>query len=191
MHYLIRRLLGDITVDFEARLNRSLAVLPGRKPPRPLPDGHGARALYAMETAESEGFDMLVFGVDADTNLKREWNTIRRQIVAGFKRSNATLKAVACVPMSTSESWLLADAEAWRVLGLRDVDILPPHPEVIWGPRDDPDGNHPHRYFARVCASARRHDDSETRWKVAEEWSLTALTKKCPISFIAFRDDLT
>jgi hypothetical protein len=190
MHYFVRRILDDDNIEFLTISTKDLAVFPGRKYERPLPPGHGLRALYAIETAEAEGCEIVVFAIDADTNEVKEWKALRTQIMAGFSRSRATLKAVACLPMSASESWLLSDAATWEKIGLRDVDILPGKPETIWGARNDPDGNHPHRYFARVCKRAQARDNAATRWEIAARSSIKVLAAKCPISFVAFRDDL-
>lgn len=127
---------------------------------------------------------------DADSNDPGDWREKYDEIRAGFERINNEVKAIACVPMSASESWLLSDANAWREMGLQDCGILPTEPEKIWGERRNPDGDHPHQFFARICRAAHVCDDRETRVNVASVSNSQILEEKCPISYACFATDL-
>ena len=131
----------------------------------------------------------MVFHLDADTNQRREWTRKRKEIVKGFAQLNG-VESLACVPMSTSESWLLADDQVWTDFGLTDLTLLPRRPEAIWGERNDPNGDHPHQYFRRVCVAAGVDDTREVRVQIAERTDLATLKKACPISFVSFVADV-
>jgi hypothetical protein len=128
--------------------------------------------------------------VDADSNEKTDWKTKYDQIVDGFSRINNGVIGVPCVPMSASESWLLADPDVWKKLGLNDLRMLPDRPEHIWGERHCPDGNHPHPYFARVCREAGVEDNASTRNEIAVISSIEILARACPTSFATFITDM-
>lgn len=175
--------------EFFPRRRNEIVLLPrDRVRHRPLPSGHGAKALAAKIIAQSSGYNFVVFMADADSNDRREWTRKRNEILAGLNRIYGT-PGIACVPMSASESWLTSDENAWSNLGLTDLTLLPTHPETIWGRRDDPDGNHPHRLFARLCNQLQVPDSREVRVSVAEASALRHIEEKCPISFRAFTND--
>lgn len=81
---------------------------------------------------------------------------------------------------------MLSDNEAWAALGLTDLKALPTEPEMIWGKRDDPNANHPHQYFKRICQKIDRQDNKYTRWEVAELSDVKVIEEKCQNSFTAF-----
>lgn len=186
---IIRHLIDD--VSFGVKHRRELLLLPGKRRRKPLPKGHGAKALLAKIVGSNEGFDLVVFMVDADGTSKADWRAKRTEINSGFaEEKGIAARGVACVPKTTSESWLLSDPGAWRQCGLKDLRSLPAHPEDRWGRRNDPGGNHPHQEFARLCRSAAISDSAETRVRLAEATSIATLKRKCPVSFGAFQSDL-
>jgi hypothetical protein len=180
---VIARKILNVAVTFDSIPRNQLVLLPrDQTRHKPLPAGHGKKALISKVIALRERFDCVIFMADADSSKPNIWKRVRREILDGFDRIPGSVKSVACVPKSASESWLLADETAWIELGLGDARLLPTHPENIWGPRTDPTGNHPHAVFARVCRSAQRQDDRETRLEVAEKTRLLALSKKSDLS---------
>jgi hypothetical protein len=188
---MITKRLINRRLAFSKRSRAELVLLPkDEKKYKPFPPGHGRRALLAKRIAVNEGYDVVIFMADADTNKVREWREKHQQIIAGFKRIDNVLASIACLPMSASESWLLADHKAWKKLGLVEKADLPSHPEQIWGDKRDPNGNYPHRLFARVCAKAGVDDDRATRVEVASGIDLRVLVGKCPVSFAPFQDGL-
>jgi hypothetical protein len=89
--------------------------------------------------------------------------------------------------MSASEAWLLADANAWKQIGLGDCSGLPGNrAELIWGVKGDPAGNRPHEYFARICDKATLTDSIPTRSRLADLIAPTTLKLNCPVSFAPF-----
>ena len=185
---LLRNLIPG-EVEFVVAPRQALQRLP--RPAgsfRPLPKGHGGKALAAMVRASVGNYDLVVFMVDADSTRKREWSRKRTQILGGFSKIHGPA-GVACVPMSASESWLLSDADAWHQLGLDDLEVLPTKPERIWGERRVPTSNHPHQFFRRVCAATDVPDSQATRTQIATDSTPDTLTSRCPVSFAAFADD--
>lgn len=178
-------------LDIVALRNRDIVLNPkDRQRNRPLPEGHGAKALAARLRAKIEGFDLLVFMADCDSRDNHDWDQHYGWIIDGFSRLEDAPPAAPCLPKCSSESWLLADADAWRAIGLSDIGQLPRTPESCWGKRDDPAGNHPHRIFARICHLSDVADSRETRVDVAERSDMATVKRKCPKSFATFWSDL-
>lgn len=155
---------------------------------QPLPKGRGRKALASKIRAATGGYTLVVFMADADSNKRRDWDRTRSDILDGFHLVEGP-NGVPCVPMSTSESWLLADGRAWRGIGLTKLNLLPNKPEQIWGSRNDPKGNHPHQVFRRACDAAGVQDSRETRVNLAHSSNLDTLRSACPTSFTAFVRD--
>ncbi|OAD19613.1 hypothetical protein THIOM_004743 [Candidatus Thiomargarita nelsonii] len=113
-------------------------------------EGHGEKAFSAMMVAKREGYDAVVFMVDADTKDLKQWKVKYEEILDGFSAVKGAPLGIACVPKSASESWLLCDSQAWAALGLSDLKALPIEPEMIWGKRNEPSANHPHQPLCRT-----------------------------------------
>ncbi|MBF0560477.1 MAG: DUF4276 family protein [Alphaproteobacteria bacterium] len=173
-------------------INTKEIVLSGqeRRKRQPLPEGHGAKAMAAKLKAKNENFDVVVFMADSDTEEDCKWRCHHKCVQEGFGKIPEGPAGVVCLPKSASESWLLADPEAWKAMGLSCTKMLPSHPETIWGKHDDPEGNRPHPYFARVCKAANRTDTRETRVELMEKISIPRLAKACPLSFASFWNEL-
>jgi hypothetical protein len=182
----IRKIKPQSDLVFETRRRKELISFGGKKKWIGL-KGHGEKAFYAMMIAKREGYDAVVFMVDADTKDLKQWKEKCQQILAGFAAVKSAPLGIACVPKSASESWLLSDSQAWAALGLNELKMLPTEPEMIWGKRDEPTANHPHQYFKRICIKANVPDNKYTRWEIAELSEIEAVEQKCPNSFIAFR----
>jgi hypothetical protein len=187
---IVRKILRRRT-SFEIRTRNELIQLPRDvKKHKPLPPGHGAKALMAKSIATREGLDAVIYMVDADGKEHRNWQEKRQEIMNGFDHLESDIPSIACVPKCTSESWLLSDENAWLHVGLSGTKFLPENPEAGWGKRNDPKGGHPHQTFARACKGAGVKDSRETRVDLANAIDLTVLAQKCPVSFGAFKDDL-
>lgn len=184
------RNLAESAVTMHASTYREVPLLPrDQSKHRPLPTGRGAKALAAKIRAQLNGWPIVVFMADADTNARKDWLDVHREVEDGLSLI-PEVGGVACIPMSTSESWLLADPRAWEIQGLAHANALPAKPEQIWGTRNDPNGNHPKHYFARVCRTARVEDDRETRSRLAADSDIAEMEARCPTSFRPFADEL-
>lgn len=182
-----------VQVEYDLRLRKDLMILPrdGSRF-RPLPPGHGAKALASALLAQSVGASVSIFMADADSNSPEDMNVIQEQILAGFaaaKDAGIAVEGIACVPMASSESWLLADEASWlEVAGTQPS--LPDRPEEIWGARNDPDGDHPKHVFRRATSSARLDDSAATRNRLAAAANVNTIARKCPASFATFCTEL-
>ena len=173
-------------VSFEAMRRVSLQIQP-RDPLRSgLPPGHVAKAYLAKRRAVQENFDLLIFMADADSPNVADWRRIVAEIEDGFSRAEGATRCIACVPMSVSESWLLADPSAWEAVCGSTVECLPLKPESSWGHRNDPAGNHPKRFFARICDVAGVSDNRATRVSIAEALDLSIARRRCSQSMDPF-----
>lgn len=187
---VIRLVRPDDTITFIAETRKGLKLQPREiSQLRPLPSGHGAKALFAKRMAIVASYDVVVYLVDADSSDVSRWREIISEVQAGFDALEGEVACIACVPMSMSESWLLADARAWECCS-GAPQKLPANPESLWGGRDDPDGQHPHRVFAYVCRQAGVDDNSVTRNNLAVATDLQRLAARCPTSFPPFADAL-
>ncbi len=153
---------------------------------RPLPTGHGGKALAAKLRALKSGFDAVVFMADVDSTDIRDWRRHRDEIADGFASGPDAIACVICLPKAASESWMLADPNAWAILGLGNLQILPQRPEDAWGQRNDPNGNHPKHHFERARAAAGLPDGREGRVHIAENSDPQTLAARCPTSFAHF-----
>lgn len=128
---------------------------------------------------------MAVVMVDADSNDRRVWERKRLSIVRGFQQAAGAYSSppvgVACVPMSTSESWLVADHAALRALNCDDSALTRRAPEALWGP------DHPKEYMERLFDP---RPDRALRVQIAETIAFQTLWDLCPISFRPFNTDL-
>ena len=155
---------------------------------QPLPQGHGKKALLCKIRAKAGGYDLVVFMADADSTKRLDWRRTHSDISDGFDRLPGP-NGIPCVPMSASESWLLADGQAWQGIGLTKLNLLPRKPEKIWGAPNDHKGNHPHQVFRRVCDAAGVQDSQAIRVRLAHSSNLETLRSACPTSFVAFVGD--
>jgi hypothetical protein len=167
-----------------------LISLPGKSFEKERPKGHGLKAAIAKRRAIAEGCQMVVFMIDADSPDPKVWKAKRDDILSGFEFVPGDMKCIACVPMGTSESWLLASTEGWKRLGLDVSDQLPSHPEAIWGAPGDPTSNHPKQVFKRVCEVAKLDDCRSTRVEIIKNARINEIVDRCPISFAVFVADL-
>lgn len=185
---LLRKFCAD-DLEFEIVPRARLVKLPGPQK-APLPGGHGAKAYIAKFRAHSSECDAVVFMLDADTADDGEWKKKVEEVHRGFDLIDGTTIAIACVPKSTSESWLLADPQAWASLTPANVS-LPKSPETTWGKKADPGSHHPHAIFAEACSQADLDDSTETRRTLMEATSVASLKTACPLSFGRFSDEAT
>lgn len=181
---LVRRLRGSAGGQEGARL-RELISLPHKGGPRPL-KGLALKAQIAKFRAASDGCIAVVVAIDADSVDPREHARKVNEIEMGFDSFPADVIGVACVPMGTSEAWLLADGASWTDLGATNFADFPRRPEETWGRSHDPTSNHPKCLFARVCEANDIVDDTNTRASLAEACELAVLTRSCPIGFANF-----
>jgi hypothetical protein len=179
----------DITFGVRRRNELQITARDARRY-RKRPAGHGSKALIAKLVAVAEDYDVLIFMVDADSPEPKTWRHIVDEVEAGFNAVEGSTVCIPCVPMSASESWLMADSGAWLSVAGYNGDGLPAHPEEIWGGRDDPDGDHPHRFFARICGDAGVPDNRETRVDIASATDLASARAACPTSLDPFLADL-
>lgn len=161
----------------------------------PLPEGHGAKALAAMQKAVIEGYDVVIFMADLDSNEEKDWYQHIAWMHAGYSKLNTSgsIVGIACLPKSTSESWMLSDVDAWVEAGLEDDDAAAMRslsPEMLWGIPSDPNGNHPKQVFSKfkrkICENC---DETETRVKLINSSNPSIILSKCSISFRGFLDE--
>lgn len=158
-----------------------------RRKNRPLPKGHGARALASMFRAAAGNYNVVVFMADADTADQATWHEHHQNIGDGFSRGPCGPAPVTCLPKAASESWLLADAAAWGALGLADTSILPSKPEDTWGVPHDPKGHHPKHDFERAAEYAQLGADGrDQRVRVMQHSKMPTIATICPLSFGSF-----
>lgn len=185
---IVRRLRSSGGEEVGASWKR-LVRLPGRHAPRL--SNLAQKAQAAKFSAIADGCAAVIFATDADSNDPRDHARIVTEVEEGFEALPGDIIAIPCVPMATSEAWLLADGAAWAELGATDFAELPDRPERCWGRPHDPSTNHPKCVFVRVCNDNDIPDTSVTRARLAECLSMQELASVCPVSFPPFRDQFS
>jgi hypothetical protein len=180
---IVRRLRKDPGEETGLRM-RELVSLP-RRGPRPL-NGLALKAQIAKLRAASEGCAAVILAPDCDSVDPKEHARRVADIDAGFAAMDADVEGIACVPMGTSEAWLLVDGHSWHALGATDLGRLPRRPEETWGRPHDPESGHPKQVFAKVCEDNDISESSDTRASLAEMCDLAELEKRLPVSFPDF-----
>ena len=100
----------------------------------------------------------------------------------------SSIKRIAIVPKEMTESWLLADENAYPAIP--NEPKLPSKPEELWGQKSNPQSDHPYNYFVRVLAQFRLSDNREVYAQIAEKIDIEVLRKCCPFSFEKFCMDM-
>lgn len=181
---LLKKYAYDEGIEFEIVPRARLVKLPGPQK-APLPSGHGAKAFIAKFRAKSSNCDAVVFMLDGDTSADADWKGKLAEVQSGFDLVTGDTISIACVPKSTSESWLLSDEQAWNAVSGQNVD-LPEKPEELWGLPNDAESSHPKSAFVKTCEKAGLTNSTETRRALMEAASVETLRQKCPLSFQAF-----
>lgn len=150
-------------------------------------DGLARKAHAAKFRAKSEGCTGVVLATDVDSNDPRDHARKHDAILEGFAAIDNGVVGVACVPMATSEAWLMADWAAWQAQGAGDDTAWPNRPETLWGRPHEPGSNHPKNVFARICADNAIVDDTEMRAVLAATSDLDSIARRAPVSFAPFR----
>jgi hypothetical protein len=92
------------------------------------------------------------------------------------------INCIAIVPMHMTESWLLADKNAFPTEPLNPE--LPVKPEEVWGNKGT--NNHPKKYIERVLAQFPQYKKqglSEAYAEIAENSNVETIRQRCPESF--------
>ena len=100
----------------------------------------------------------------------------------------SSVKRVSIVPKEMTESWLLADENAYP--SIPDEPKLPAKPEEIWGQKSDHQSNYPKNYFFRVLEQFRLSVNHDTYAEIAEKTDIEILKRCCPKSFGQFYADI-
>ena len=185
---LVARLRGS-SGDAATVSLKELFTLPGPRPTHARPRSELARkAQLAMFRAMEQGCSGVVFATDADSAEPPRQAQKVRAIEEGFESVPDRLAGVACVPMGTSEAWLLADRDAWQQVGATDLRKLPRRPEETWGRPHDPDSGHPKSLFVAVSEANQIAPDQDLRAELARRMSTNLVGTRCPRSFAPFSD---
>jgi hypothetical protein len=98
---------------------------------------------------------------------------------------------IAIVPKEMTESWLLADEQAFFAAFGRKPEnpALNPKPEELWGEKMDPDSNYPKHVIKRVLAQYHKEPNRDTYTEIASNCNINTLKNRCE-SFTRFYNDL-
>lgn len=131
-----------------------------------------------------KGSKYIAYHQDADGKFNEVYNSI----ISEFRSlQESGFFCLAIVPKEMIESWLLSDDSAYP--SMPNDPKLPSKPEEIWGLKDNPNSNHPKKYFVRVLAQFRLPENRDTYAQIAEKTSIEVLKRRCPESFNKFYTD--
>jgi hypothetical protein len=128
----------------------------------------------------------IAYHQDADGN----YNSVYKSIKNKFSDCVDTYSCLAIVPKEMTESWLLADEQAYIAAFGCKPEYLPKEPEEMWGKKDDPDSNYPKHVMERVLGQYHKMVNRNIYVDIAERSSIDTLKARCPKSFARFYDDL-
>jgi hypothetical protein len=128
----------------------------------------------------------IAYHQDADGNYNAVYNSIKNK----FLDCVDTYSCLAIVPKEMTESWLLADEQAYIATFGSKPEYLPKEPEEIWGKKDDPDSNYPKHVMERILGQYNKTPNRDIYEYIAEQSNIDTLKERCPQSFVRFYDDL-
>lgn len=131
-----------------------------------------------------EGCSHLAYHQDEDNKGFLEIYSQVHELFSAAKEKG--IRCLAIVPKHMTESWLLADENAFPE---RPCDPpLPKSPEEAWGAPDNE--RYPKRYLSRVLDQFSITPSAETYAEIASKTNVEILKIKCSISFKKFSDDM-
>lgn len=177
---------------------KDIKILSRRKP-----KGKGIAALKLCLFAQSKKYNKIIMFSDADreqgtkNNLlqaRRRFEKVYEEITGALEylRNNQGISLIPMIALKMIESWLLSDEDAFETCYGKKPDspVLPEHPELIWGRKDDHQSNYPKNYLRRVLAQFCKEPCQETYYEIAEHIDIETLRSKCYISFSKFYEDV-
>jgi hypothetical protein len=148
--------------------------------------GHYKMITALAATANRDGSRFIAYHQDADGKYDNVYRAIRSEF-----NKLGRFQCLAIVPKEMIESWLLADITAINSLGDGTVHVdESPHPETLWGDKDNPNSNYPKNYLRRVLEKLGLEANSDTYAHIAENTGIDALKRRCPKSFGRFCSDM-
>jgi len=127
--------------------------------------------------------------------VKKRVNELRGELEIGFSKAKEKLadgiSTVRMVPMRMLESWLMADANAIKIMtGVDPGPILKgKYLEGMWGKEENPVSDHPKCVMNRILKGSSFTAGRESFRCLAEETDLKVLVKRCPESAKPFVDE--
>ena len=185
---LIRRAL-DANPTFIGDHSLSLGI----RPPKSLKGKLVQRAHRAVALADVKDCCLVVVHTDADERATKDRppaGCISRteHLRAGVDAAgDGRPPAILAVPIATTESWALGDADCVRDLGVTDDPALNRDPETLWGKPHEPSSNHPKCLLERVLGRAASH---RVQAQIAETMDIEAAANRCPRSLRPFLYEL-
>ena len=148
-----------------------------------------AQALRLAGLAQKEDCRYIVYHRDEDN---RGFEEIYGQVEELFSVAREHgYRCLAVIPMHMTESWLLADENAFqKAFSRKPTDpVLPKKPEETWGYKGDDE--HPKKYIERVLKHFHKRPCTEIYVEIAKNCDVDVLKRKCPIGFGAFHKDIS
>jgi hypothetical protein len=113
--------------------------------------------------------------------LQEKYDEVQKYFMDARKRN---LNCLAIIPMHMTESWLLADKNAYKIIygSIPTNPPLPPKPEETWGNKGT--DNHPKKYLERVLKQYHNTTISADAYaETAKNSDIEVMKQQCPESF--------
>jgi hypothetical protein len=187
MQVLIEKVSGNRALVFVVRTRQEIKKY--GKLRRRFAGKQAITSLRLHIAAKQEGCTHIAYHRDEDNNGFAE---MYAQLQGYFTEAKAQqVKCLAIVPKPMTESWLLADKNAYRAIFEKEPSqpALPSKPEELWGKKGT--DNHPKKYLERVLTQYQYHGSLPEIYTAIAKASDTEIVKeRCPISFGQFCADM-
>jgi hypothetical protein len=177
MQVLIKNTAGRNDIDFIVKTRKEVRAVSAKK------KYIGKREMTSIRLAllaKTNGCNHIAYHRDEDNNGLQE---MYQQVQGYFEDAKRKgINCIAIVPMHMTESWLLADINAFPAEPANPE--LPPKPEKTWGNKGT--DTHPKKYLERVLAQFPQYKKqvlSEVYAEIADNSNIEILRQRCPESF--------
>jgi hypothetical protein len=177
MQILIQKTSFDINLEFVVKTRQDIKAIRNKKKYLNKQEQTSIRLAFL---AKRESCTHIAYHRDEDNNgLKKMYGQVQGYFAEAEKKG---ISCLAIVPMHMTESWLLADKDAFPS---KPIDPeLPAKPEETWGNKGA--NTHPKKYLERVLTQFSQYKKqtlSEVYVEIAENSNIEVLRQRCPESF--------
>ena len=154
-------------------------------------DGVGRKAYMRRlaHLANEQNSNHLAYHQDADRKYNRVYKDVNRDL---DKHRNDGFRCLAIVPKEMTESWLLADEQAFVAIFGRKPErpTLPKTPETLWGKKENSKSQYPKHVMKRVLEQYHKEPNRDVYAEIAANCDIDTLRRRCNVSFDRFFNDL-
>jgi hypothetical protein len=184
MQILIQKTSSGINLEFVVKTRQDIKAIRNKKKYLNKQEQTSIRLAWL---AKRESCAHIAYHRDEDNKgFKEMYEQVQGYFVDAKKKE---INCLAIVPMHMTESWLLADKDAFPNKPINPE--LPVKPEETWGNKGA--NTHPKKYLERVLTQFPQYKNqilSEVYAELAANSNIAVLRQRCPESFGQFYNDM-